>query len=721
MTPPATESPESPPRDSRGGGVKLDKELQQYRNLLQTPAEFREGFGWTTVVGILFCGLIMMPGSIYLGLMTGGNIGSAAQWVTLILFSEVARRAMKPMSKQNLVVLLYAVGAIMAGGPIGEFVYRAFLVTSDAVRDAGMRDAFPTWFVPKPDSPAILERNMFHPDWLIPIGLAVFMTIIGFINKFTIGYFFFRLTSDVEKLPFPMAPIQAQGSMALAEADDTGNKSAAPGGTAEDAELDRAKTAYLKGKKGERKKSDRWRLFTLGASIGVVFGLFQVGIPAISGLFLDKAVFLIPLPFIDTTTLTETILPATPTGMAFDLGIVLIGMVLPFWAIIGSFFAIAATIVINPVLHYFGVLSRWQPGMDTINTNFSNSMDFWMSFGIGAAFGIAIISVYQTIRDVIKRMRELAPKRADGVARESIWKTPGNGRGDYPMWVALGGYIIASLAQIILCYVLLKDTGTSRIGILTFLTIFTFIYNPFISYVNARLLGIAGQQVDIPFVKETAFILSGAKGVDIWMAPIPIANYGGQAQAFRVNELTGVSFRSLVKIDIVTQPVLLILSWVFWGFIWYSSAIPSEAFPTAQMNWELRSKNEALLYSSTFAAAGNNGGIMDSEFMKALHPTVVGTGLSFTVAAFVFLSVFGLPTMLVYGMIRGLGQLPHYMFLEILGALLGKYYFQKKFGADNFLRMAPTIMAGYFTGVGLISMATIAVKLIQAAVSAAPF
>jgi len=85
------------------------------------------------------------------------------------------------------------------------------------------------------------------------------------------------------------------------------------------------------------------------------------------------------------------------------------------------------------------------------------------------------------------------------------------------------------------------------------------------------------------------------------------------------------------------------------------------------------------------------------------------------------LSGFGLPVMLVYGMVRGFGELPHVMILEIVGAMIGRFYFQKKFGAKTFLRMAPTILAGYFTGVGLIAMATIAVKLIQQAVSSTPF
>jgi hypothetical protein len=77
--------------------------------------------------------------------------------------------------------------------------------------------------------------------------------------------------------------------------------------------------------------------------------------------------------------------------------------------------------------------------------------------------------------------------------------------------------------------------------------------------------------------------------------------------------------------------------------------------------------------------------------------------------------------MLIYGLVRGFGDLPHSMIIEIVGAMIGRYYFWKKFGENNFLRMAPTILAGYLTGVGLIAMATIAMKLIQQAVSGSPF
>jgi len=695
----------------------MDKELEQYRSLLAEPTEFKDGFGWSAIIGVIFCGLIMLPGSIYLNLMTGGSIGTAAQWVTVILFTEVMRRAMKSLNKQEIVILLNAAATMVGGGLIAQLVFRAYIVRSDAIRDAGMRDSFPHWFVPAPDSLAITSRSLWHSDWFMPILIVVAMTLIGFINKYTLGYFFFRLTSDVEKLPFPMAPIQAQGAMALAEGED-GVEDTNPG----DAPKEAVNEDLIAKKPGKKKKTDRWRLFSLGVSLGIAFGFLQVGIPALTDLFLDKPFYLpfVQLPWIDLTTTTEGFLPATPTGVLVDLGVVLLGMVIPFWAIIGTMVAIVFTLLLNPILHRTGVLTHWQPGMDTINTTYSNGVDFWLSFGIGTGAGIAVVSIFQTVRDVRRKMRTIREHRdaQRDDRRASLWDPPKAGRGDWSVKLSIAGYVVSSIFTIALCYALLPK----NITLLIFLIFFAFIYNPLISYVNARLNGISGQQVDIPFVRESAFILSGAQGIAIWLAPIPIENYGGYAQQFRVNELTGLNFRSLIKLDLIVIPVSLILSFVFWAFIWSSEAIPSATFRWAQVNWELQAKNMALLLSSTFVAPGQeHSNIMDSQFIQAIHPKTIGAGFVGTVLMFVVLSTFGLPVMLVYGVIRGFGGIPHTMLLELVGALVGRFYFQRKYGADNFLRMVPTVLAGYFTGVGLIGMATIAVKLIKNAVSSAPF
>jgi hypothetical protein len=665
--------------DAEAASKTGDKELELYRSLLEAPKEFKNGFTWTVVAGALFCGLLMMPGSIYLSLMTGGSIN--ASWVTLIIFSEISRRALKTLCTQELVILLNVAGAMAAGGPIAALIFRQYFVQSDAVRDAGLLGQFPSWWAPQPVSAAITDRNLLHADWLIPVLLILFLMIIGRVKSYTLGYFFFRLTSDIEKLPFPFAPISAQGSMALAES-------------------------------GDRKTSWKWKVFSVGAILGMLFAIIQIGIPLVTGAVLAKPIQIVPLPWLDTTTMTESFLPATPTGLVIDLGLVLMGMVIPFWAIVGTGCALLLTFIMNPILHQQGILTRWQPGMDTIATSFVNSIDFWMSFGIGVTAGVAIISLYQSIRDLVKQLGEQRKRQKSGASmtarEENLWATP-EGRGDFSPWLAVGIYVLSAILLIVVTHSFIPRFP---IGYLIF---FAFIYTPFISYLNARLIAINGQQVEIPLLREGVFILSGYKGIDIWLAPIPIDNYGAMAQTFRIKELTGTNFWSYIKADMFVVPLSFALSFIFWAFIWHSTAIPSESFPWAQKMWDLQAKTTMLTWSATMETGGAK-----PLFFQALHPWVIWIGFGFTSIAFGLLAKFALPTMAIYGFIRGVGGMPHAFLPEIIGALIGRFYFQKRFGETPFLQMAPVLCAGYGTGVGLIALIGVAINLITKAISSLP-
>ena len=48
--------------------------------------KFEDGFTIRTVLGAIFIGLVMLPGAMYLGLVAGQQLGTAAQWVTIVLF-----------------------------------------------------------------------------------------------------------------------------------------------------------------------------------------------------------------------------------------------------------------------------------------------------------------------------------------------------------------------------------------------------------------------------------------------------------------------------------------------------------------------------------------------------------------------------------------------------------------------------------------------------------
>ena len=78
-----------------------------------------DGFSTRTLWGAVFVGLVMMPGSIFLGLIAGQALGPAAVWVTIILFAEAARRSFQVLRKQEVYILFYVATALSISRPIG--------------------------------------------------------------------------------------------------------------------------------------------------------------------------------------------------------------------------------------------------------------------------------------------------------------------------------------------------------------------------------------------------------------------------------------------------------------------------------------------------------------------------------------------------------------------------------------------------------------------------
>jgi len=402
-----------------------------------------------------------------------------------------------------------------------------------------------------------------------------------------------------------------------------------------------------------------------------------------------------------------------PTGIVIDLGLILLGFVIPFWAVVGAALSALITFVLNPILYHSGVLTTWQPGMDTVNTLVSNNVDFYFSLGIGMALGLALVSIVQTIRQVRISLRESKQDAAErGVTGRRQKRTIGEppaGRGDWPAWLCLAGYAISAGATVALCKWLVPSFSVF------FLVMFAFFYTPLVSYLNAPNSGIAGQHVDIPFVREAFILLSGVRGAEAWLAPLPIENYGGVAQEMRTFELTGTRLTSQVKAWLLTTPLVFLLSLLFWSFLWHDGPIPSDLFPYAQKMWDLQARNQMILWTATTGEPG-----VETLFDQSWHPTYVAGGAAFTILLFVGLSAANLPTMLVYGLVRGLGQVPHGLLLEFAGAIFARAYLHRRFGRKLFQQMAPVLLAGYLSDVGLIAMFAVAFRLIGAGISASP-
>ncbi|MBT3375535.1 MAG: peptide transporter [Lentisphaerae bacterium] len=676
---------------------RIDKELEEFRQVMEVPSTFEEGFRWSSLLGALFVAMMMVPGAIYMGLLAGVGIGPAAQWVTVILFIEIARRAHRNLSRSEIFVLFFMAGAMMSGlgiavqgGRPAGLLWNQFFINSDAAAATGIAEQIPRWVAPPRSSESYSLRTFFHKDWLPVIAMVIFGTFLSQISNMVLGYGLFRVASDMEKLPFPMAPVGAQGIMAMAE----------------DVEA-----------KANRDAQDswRWRVFAIGGAMGLLFGIVYLLLPTLSGALTGTSVQIFPIPFSDFTGKTGQYLPAVATGICWDFGQLVVGMVMPYFGMLGGFIGLVFTMILNPILYDQGILWNWKPGDDTIATMFKNNVDFYFSFQIGIAAAIAIVGFAQVFKSVRKARKGRAEKESLFTSLNRVSAPPG--RGDIKGWAIILCYFVVTAIYIAAAMGLLvwhHGEWTRDIRNVLFTLLFLgFFYTPMISYVTARLEGMVGQVVAVPMIREAAIILSGYRGVACWFLPVPIANYGRMTVFYRQCELTGTKFTSIWKTQIILYPIILLSSIFFMNFIWGLDKIPSNAYPFAQKMWELQAANRCIMYSATLGEY--------SMFEAAFNWQYLAVGGFFGVGLFWGLSAVGAPIMLVYGVVRGLGQsMPHWIIPQFIGALIGRFYFRKRLGL-TWRQYIPVVAAGFSCGMGLITTVGVGITFLSKSVIKLPF
>jgi len=663
---------------------------------------FVDGFSRRTVLGALFVAVVMMPGAIYLGLVAGQTLGPAAEWVTIILFAELAKRSFSRLKRQEIYVLFYVATSIaavalahlaLAGGPFAGAIWNQYLLQSPQTN--AIAGQIPDWVVPPVSSPGIQERDLAHPDWwwsgsrgfLAPLTLIFFGYVLGKMAWFGLGYLLFRATSDIERLPFPLAPVAAEGATALAESTERDEK------------------GELRGR-----LSWRWRVFSVGASIGVLFGALYVLLPIVTGLFMAKPIMLFPIPFVDFTSNVEGVLPASLISISFDAGALVVGMILPFSLVVGVCVGILLTSVIgNPILQHFGAFQHWTPGNGLLVNQLVLSYDFWLSVSIGLAAAVAVIGVAGMIRTFRQRRmnRDNPLLQQLGRPGDPPYRTASKERGDFPAWLAAALFIVGIAGFTWVCHVLVPDFPVWII------LIFGFLWTPLHSYISARLVGLTGSGLGTPYLKETVFVASGYKGVDIWFAPIPLMDCGWAAQSFRVMELTRTKFISIIKAELLSFLIVFASSFLFWWFFWHLNEIPSDSFPYAARIWPVAARQAYIIFTA------NSG--QHSLLMQALKPALIGGSFCVGLLLYGGLSLAGLPVVFFYGLVGGAGAPLHGGVALLIGALLGRYYFQRKFGAERWSRYIPVVAAGLSCGLGLAGMAAVALSLIAQCTRDKPF
>lgn len=642
---------------------------------IEGEVEFKEGFTLRTLVGALFVAFIMLPGGIFLGLVAGQGIGEAAEWVTIVLFAEIARRSFQPLKKQEIYILFYVAASLtsvlaaergLSGGPFGELIWRAYAIQSPSF--SGIADQVPSWAVPTTN--IVAERSFFHAEWALPILLLILVEACVRAGWMGMGYALFRLTSDVERLPFPMAPVAASGATALAEA-------------------------------GNRSESWRWNVFSVGSVLGLGFGFFYLAIPIISGSIFGHSIEIFPIPFADYTKSVENIMPTALVGISFNLALVLTGFVLPWQIVLGSCIgSVLCQIVLNPFLHGAGAFPDFASG-GALSTKLTTGMNFWLSVGIGVNIAVAILGIALVVR-------HLRDYRAKSRASQ-IGLSPPPGRGDFPIWWGLGAWLLSSLFLIGLCRWLVPDFP---IWLLVF---FGLVWSPINSYISARMTGLTGRGVSFPYLREASVVATGYKRVDVWYAPMPINDFGWAAQRFREVELTGTKLTSLIKAELFMLPVVLIASFLFWSFFWKGSQLDGNQYPFAQAMWPFNAQTEAVWKQI------NLQGPETAHSMQAIKPTIVAGGTAMGLAVAGAFSIFKLPMLTFYGLAGGISAWPAETIPQLIGAIVGRKVLARRFGEEKWASYAPVLLAGFSCGTGLMAMASIALSLIARSVGSGPF
>lgn len=643
---------------------------------------YEDGFSWRTVLGALFICFVMLPGIIFMGLMIGQDLGTAAEWVTIILFVEISRRAFITLRKQELYILKYtatqlshiAGGMALGGGIFAWLVWQRYMRNSEAFHSFGIAHEVADWVAPYGDA----AYSPFHDSvWWPAIAVMVSGMLLSKFTQLSLGYLAFKATAEMENLPFPLAPVHAEGAIALAE-------------TSQD----------------KRKSGYRRSCFSMGVIMGAAFGVLYIAIPTLTSALFGKPVQLLPIPFLDLTTTFENILPGGTIGISLNLALLFIGFVLPWRVVVGMFVtAFGLQIVLNPILQRLGYLPTWAPGKDAIETHVATQIDLYLSVGIGTSFAIAAVGIGGAVRAWIKHKRgKDDPDNPSSFRLEKLWYRDKE-RGDPPFWLPLVVWVAAGCGFVCLSNYLI-NTGLppeERFSIF-WLIGFAFIFTPLNTYINARLSGIAGQHAGIPFITEAAIFTSGFKGVNIWFTPMPIHNYGQMADLFKETQLTRTRFTSILKAELLVFPLMLLASYLFWSYISGLGPIPSDDYPYVQKFWPQFAQIKAL-----WAASMQEG---QSLLFEALKPAVMGLALVVALGFFGVFSVFGISAQYIYGGLGAMAAYPHNAIMIFVGALLGRYVFAKKFGREKWTNYTPILTVGFMAGMGLTGMFSIALNFL---------
>jgi len=615
---------------------------------------------WRSLAGILYAGVVLLPAVLWLYFSTGSLIvASTAMYTTALLFGELARLS-KPLTKQELFIIMYG-GTVAAGEFLitAGFVFSAYFRSSPIAAQFGLTEAIPNWLVPPLTSPAITQRNLMHPDWILPIIVVTSGVLLAKICDVSLGFLARHLYIEVEELPFPMQQVEAQVCLTMAA-----------------------------------KESKKIRIFTLSAIIAMAYAAILYALPFISYAILGWPMVAIPQPWIDLNRLVGWILPGASFGVATGLTVFAMGFILPFNVIISMFIgSVSFYFVGNTLLVNWGLFTEWFPGMSVSDAWTRSVLGFWASPMIGLIIAAAILPLVRHPGNFVKTFRDLL--KMPTVAKRG---------GSISLKIIMALFLLTTLGSVLFVWMLVPGFR-SWVWVLILLSVgWTFIF----TFASARAIGVTGMGPIAPYsptlyVREASYIATGYTGVDIWFAPLVVSSGGAfMCAVFKTAKLTNTNPIDYVKAYFIAFFIALIMGYIYVSAFWRIAPMPSALFPCPF--WPLTATIQSLFITRS---------------LELFNPTLLIGAATVGSILFLIIEIGHLPLSLM-GLALGPTLPIPFTVSYMIGAIAAKLM-ERRMGKEWFQTNRTIIVAGIFTGVGLTVALSTAIALIARSMWALPY
>jgi len=634
----------------------------------QEKEPFIPGLTVVSVSAVLFGLVTTVPALMYLGFAVGplgGTERFVPVFVTILLFTEVGRIVKRYVTSQEAYIIYFMLQAFglyfVAGGMFGDFILRYYYRSAPYTILYGIADKFPLWYVPALDSYGPIHRTFLSSDWMIPILISLISTVSITMIDYGISFITSMAFIEVEKLPFPVAPIDYQAISTLTE-----------------------------------RTPEKIMYFSFAAVICLVYEFAVYGIPNLTSVFLGTTITVIPYPWIDLTSTIERFLPGAIFAIGTDIANYMVGWLIPFnaafWLFIGSMFTwvFGNAIALRIDLPYFQMWQKeWTYGAPISWWWQRSIFDLWASphvgFGIGIAFGVLALGIKGITRG-FTALRHLTREQLKTSYIPFKWVMA---------LIGAGSLIGAGLAV-----VLMPE--------LWFIWVISFAIFPlFNGVLAARATAETGLSVTIPYLSQALFV-SFTRPNDVVPWAVPLQTTSGASiitHRVKVAQLLNVRPLDYYKAYILFLGVAIFLSFLYVQIFWTMAPIPSAFYPWTAYNWPISALNFSLWVSRS----------IDIFHADVIAICAVATFLITIAGSRIAMGFFS-----PIGLLAGLTTIPPYATMYLIGALIGKWL-ERRMGKEQWEVRRSVIIAGAFAGIALAVAIAVAITIVGRVVTSKPF